>query len=78
MASPTVIDRPVDWPQNVTLTGVVTGGPRQLVPGSRRRELGALLSDDRYRQNAVAVQTRLTREDGLSESARMVDLILRG
>ena len=42
------------------------------------RELSALLSDDRYRQNAVAVQTRLTSEDGLSESVRMVDLILRG
>lgn len=41
-------------------------------------ELSALLSDDRYRRNAVAIQGRLTSEDGLSETVRTVDLILRG
>jgi UDP:flavonoid glycosyltransferase YjiC (YdhE family) len=41
-------------------------------------ELSALLSDDRYRRNAAAVQARLISEDGLSESARMVEMILCG
>ena len=41
-------------------------------------ELSALLSDDRYRRNVVAIQARLTSEDGLSETVRTVDLILRG
>jgi UDP:flavonoid glycosyltransferase YjiC (YdhE family) len=41
-------------------------------------ELSALLGDDRYRRNAVAIQARATSEDGLSETVRMVDLILRG
>jgi rhamnosyltransferase subunit B len=42
------------------------------------RELSALLGDDHYRRNAVAVQARLASEDGLAESVRMVELVLRG
>jgi rhamnosyltransferase subunit B len=41
------------------------------------RELRALLSDDRYRRNAAALQARLADENGLAESARRVDLIMR-
>ena len=41
-------------------------------------ELSALLSDDRYRRNAIAMQARVTGEDGISETVRMVDLILGG
>jgi UDP:flavonoid glycosyltransferase YjiC (YdhE family) len=40
-------------------------------------ELNALLSDDRYRRNAAAIQARLSNEDGLSETVRTVDRILR-
>jgi UDP:flavonoid glycosyltransferase YjiC (YdhE family) len=42
------------------------------------RELTALLNDRRYRHTAVAVQARLSSEDGLNESIRAVDLALRG
>ncbi len=41
------------------------------------REPRALLSDDRYRRNAAALQARLADDNGLHESVRQVDLIMR-
>lgn len=41
------------------------------------RELRALLSQDRYRRTAGALQARLANENGLHESVRLVDLIMR-
>jgi rhamnosyltransferase subunit B len=77
-----VVPRGFDQPQTairMTRLGVARTLPwRRESTQHLTSELSALLSDDRYRQNAVAVQTRLTSEDGLSESVRMVDLILRG
>jgi UDP:flavonoid glycosyltransferase YjiC (YdhE family) len=42
------------------------------------RELTVLLTDRRYRDAALAVQARLNSEDGLNESIRAVELVLRG
>jgi UDP:flavonoid glycosyltransferase YjiC (YdhE family) len=40
------------------------------------RELRALLSDERYRRNAGALQARLVDENGVRESVRLVDLMM--
>lgn len=41
------------------------------------RELKAILREDRYRRHAAALQARLAEENGLHESVRHVDLIMR-
>jgi rhamnosyltransferase subunit B len=77
-----VVPRGFDQPQTaqrVTRLGVARTLPWRRESTQRlTRELSTLLGDDRYRRNALAVQARLTSEDGLSETVRMVDLILRG
>ena len=77
-----VVPRGFDQPQ--TALRVTRLGVARTIPWRREstqqltRELSTLLGDDRYRCNALAVQARLTGEDGLSETVRMVELILRG
>ena len=77
-----VVPRGLEQPQTalrVTRLGVARTLPwRRESTQHLTRELSTLLSDDHYRRNALAVQARLTSEDGLSETVRMVDLILRG
>jgi rhamnosyltransferase subunit B len=76
-----VVPRGFDQPQTalrVTRLGVARTLPwRRETTKHLTRELSTLLSDDRYRRNALAVKARLAGEDGLSETVRMVDLILR-
>ena len=43
-----------------------------------RHKPTAAVFGEGYRRNALAVQARLTSEDGLSETVRRVDVILRG
>ena len=77
-----VVPRGFDQPQ--TALRMVRLGVARALPWRRRSakhltsELSSLLSDDRYRQHAVAIQARVTSEDGLAETVRMVELILRG
>lgn len=77
-----VIPRGFDQPQTaLRMTGL--GVARSLAwrrESTERlaRELRALLSDGRYRRNAAALQARLSDENGLRESVRQVELILRG
>jgi len=77
-----VIPRGFDQPQTairMTRLGVARTLPwRRESTKHLTRELTALLNDGRYRHNAVAIQARLSREDGLNESLRQVDLALRG
>lgn len=77
-----VVPRGFDQPQTalrMTRLGVARTLPwRRESTKHLTSELSALLSDERYRRNAVAIQARLTSEDGLSETVRMVDRILRG
>jgi rhamnosyltransferase subunit B len=77
-----VVPRGFDQPQTairMTRLGVARTLPwRRESTKHLASELSVLLSDDGYRRNAVAVQGRLTSEDGLSESVRMVELILCG
>ena len=77
-----VVPRGFDQPQTairMTRLGVARALPwRRESATHLTNELSALLSDDRYRRHAVALQARLTNEDGLSETVRAVDLILRG
>ena len=77
-----VVPRGFDQPQTalrITRLGVARTLPwRRESTKHLTSELSTLLSDDRYRRNALAVQARLIGEDGLSETVRMVDLILRG
>jgi rhamnosyltransferase subunit B len=77
-----VIPRGFDQPQTalrMTRLGVARTLPWRRESTKRvSRELTALLDDGRYRDTAVAVQARLSSEDGLNESIRAVDLALRG
>jgi rhamnosyltransferase subunit B len=77
-----VVPRGFDQPQTaqrVTRLGVARTLPwRRESTQDLTGELRTLLGDDRYRHNALAIQARLAGEDGLSETVRMVDLILRG
>lgn len=77
-----VIPRGFDQPQTairMTRLGVARTLPwRRESTKHLTRELAALLKDGRYRQNAVAMQARLSSEDGLNESVRGVNLALRG
>ena len=77
-----VVPRGFDQPQTairMTRLGVARTLPwRRESAKHLTNELSALLSDDGYRRNAVAIQARLTSEDGLRETVRMVDMILRG
>jgi UDP:flavonoid glycosyltransferase YjiC (YdhE family) len=76
-----VVPRGFDQPQTaqrITRLGVARTLPwRRESTTHLTRELNALLSDHRYRRNALAVQARLIGEHGLSETVRMVDVILR-
>jgi len=76
-----VIPRGFDQPQTtirMTRLGVARTLPwRRESTEHLTSELDALLSDDRYRRNAAAIQARLSSEDGLSETVRTVDRILR-
>ena len=63
----------------MTRLGVARAVPwRRVTAKHLTSELSALLSDERYGRNALAIQARVTSEDGLSETVRMVDLVLRG
>jgi rhamnosyltransferase subunit B len=77
-----VVPRGFDQPQTairMSRLGVARTLPWRRESAKRlTSELCALLSDDRYRRNAIAIQARVTSEDGLSETVRMVDLILGG
>jgi rhamnosyltransferase subunit B len=76
-----VVPRGFDQPQTairMTRLGVARSLPwRRETAKHLAGELTALLGDQRYRRNAVAIQARLTSEDGLRETTRTVDLILR-
>lgn len=76
-----VVPRGFDQPQTafrMTRLGVARALPwRRESTGHLARELRALLSHDRYRRNAAALQARLAEENGLQESVRLVDLIVR-
>ena len=76
-----VVPRGFDQPQSairMTRLGVARSLPWRRATAKRlASELSALLSDDRYRRNAVAIRARLTNEDGLRETTRTVDLIVR-
>jgi rhamnosyltransferase subunit B len=77
-----VVPRGFDQPQ--TAIRMTRLGVARTVPWRRESakqlssELSALLTDHRYRRNAVAIQARLANEDGLSETVHRVELILRG
>ena len=77
-----VVPRGFDQPQTairMTRLGVARTLPwRRESSTHLTSELSALLSDDRYGRKAIAVQRRLSSEDGLSESIRAVDRILSG
>ncbi len=77
-----VIPRGFDQPQTalrMTRLGVARSLPwRRASTRHLIRELNSLLDDRRYRQNAVAIQARLSSEDGLKETVGRVDLALRG
>jgi rhamnosyltransferase subunit B len=76
-----VVPRGFDQPQ--TASRMTRLGVARTLPWRREStkhltsELSALLNDGRYRRNAAAIQARLTSENGLSESVRTVDVILR-
>jgi rhamnosyltransferase subunit B len=76
-----VIPRGFDQPQTafrMTRLGVARALPwRRESTEQLTRELRALLSQARYRRNAAALQARLADENGLHESVRHVDLIMR-
>ncbi|MBV9194983.1 MAG: glycosyltransferase family 1 protein [Solirubrobacterales bacterium] len=76
-----VIPRGFDQPQTalrMTRLGVARALPWRRESTERiTRELSALLSQDRYRRNAAALQARLAEENGLHESVRLVDLMMR-
>jgi rhamnosyltransferase subunit B len=76
-----VIPRGFDQPQTafrMTRLGVARALPwRRESAEHLTRELRELLSHDRYRRNAAALQARLADEDGLRESVRHVDLVMR-
>ena len=76
-----VIPRGFDQPQTafrMTRLGVARALPwRRESTAHLTGELRALLSHDRYRRNAAALQARLADENGLQESVRLVDLIVR-
>ncbi len=76
-----VVPRGFDQPQTairMTRLGVARSVPwRRESAKNLASELSALLSDHRYCRNAVALQARLTTEDGLRETAGIIDLILR-
>jgi UDP:flavonoid glycosyltransferase YjiC (YdhE family) len=76
-----VVPRGFDQPQTafrMTRLGVARSLPwRRESTESLMRELRALLSDDRYRRKAAALQARLADENGLNESVRVVDMIIR-
>ena len=76
-----VIPRGFDQPQTtirMTRLGVARTLPwRRESTKHLTSELNALLSDDRYRRNAAAIKARLSNEDGLCETVRTVDRILR-
>jgi rhamnosyltransferase subunit B len=75
-----VIPRGFDQPQTafrMTRLGVARTLPwRRESTEHLTRELRALLSDDRYRRNAAALQACLADEDGVRESVRLVDLMM--
>ncbi|MGO9898964.1 MAG: glycosyltransferase [Solirubrobacteraceae bacterium] len=77
-----VIPRGFDQPQ--TALRMTQLGVARTVPWRREntellaRELAELLNDHRYRDAALAVQARLSNEDGQNESIRAVELVLRG
>jgi UDP:flavonoid glycosyltransferase YjiC (YdhE family) len=77
-----VIPRGFDQPQTalrMTQLGVARALPwRRENTELLARELTALLNDRRYRAAALAVQARLSSEDGLNEAIRAVELVLRG
>jgi UDP:flavonoid glycosyltransferase YjiC (YdhE family) len=76
-----VIPRGFDQPQ--TASRMMRLGVARALPWRRAStehltwELRALLRDDRYRRNAAALQARLAKENGLNESVRVVDLMIR-
>lgn len=76
-----VIPRGFDQPQTsfrMTRLGVARSLPwRRESTEHLTRELSAILSQDRYRRNAAALQARLAQENGLHESIGHVDLIMR-
>ncbi len=76
-----VIPRGFDQPQTafrMTRLGVARALPWRRESTERlTRELSALLSHDRYRRNAAALQARLADENGLHESVRLVDQVMR-
>jgi rhamnosyltransferase subunit B len=77
-----VIPRGFDQPQ--TAVRMTRLGVARTLPWRREstkhltRELTALLNDGRYLHNALALQARLSSDDGLSESIRRIDLAVRG
>lgn len=77
-----VIPRGFDQPQpavRMTRLGVARTLPwRRESTRHLTRELDALLTDGHYLHNALALQARLSSEDGLRESIRRIDLALRG
>jgi rhamnosyltransferase subunit B len=76
-----VIPRGFDQPQ--TAVRMTRLGVARTLPWRREstkhltRELTALLTDGRYLHNALALQARLSSDDGLSESIRRIDLAFR-
>jgi UDP:flavonoid glycosyltransferase YjiC (YdhE family) len=76
-----VIPRGFDQPQTalrMTRLGVARALPWRRESTERlRRELGALLSAERYRRKATALGARLADENGVHESVRVVDLTMR-
>ena len=76
-----VVPRGHDQPQTaarVTKLGVARTLPwRKASTPNLRRELEALLSDDRYRQHAATLQATLASEDGLHRAVDAVNSALR-
>jgi rhamnosyltransferase subunit B len=76
-----VVPRGFDQPHTAARMaglGVARAVPWRRATSARlSSELGALLGDRRYRANATALQARLAGEDGLAETVRMIEQILR-
>jgi rhamnosyltransferase subunit B len=75
-----MVPRGFDQPQTavrVTKLGVARTLPwRKATSRTLRRELATLLADDRYQQNATALQASLAEEDGLAHSIDAVNVML--